>query len=63
MDNGIDAVKTTSKKLIDKAAGTTGEYTGKKFADKIVKPSRNVEEIIIPQEKRNEIFSELRQVL
>ena len=43
---------------------------GNKIAEKIVKPkpvidenSRNVEEIVIPPEKRQEIFKKLRQVL
>ena len=60
MDTGLDGLKTTSKKVVHKAAGATGEFLGKKIADKIVKP---VEEIIIPPEKRGEILNSLRQVL
>ena len=43
---------------------------GNKIADKILKPkpvpdakSRNVEEIVVPPEKRQKILNELRQVL
>ena len=50
LDTGLDAVKTTSKKVIHKSD------------DKIVK-QEPVEEIIIPSEKRDEIFKKLRQVL
>ena len=67
LDTGLDAPKTASKKLVHKAAETTGEFKGSKIAnavvkskdEKIVKPkhvidenSRNVEEIIFPPEKR-----------
>ena len=67
---GLDALKTISKTVINKAAEATGEFRGKKAADKIVKPepvpdknSKNVEEIIIPPEKREEVLNELRQEL
>ena len=47
------------------AAEATGEFVGNKTADKIVKPkpvpeakSRNVEEIVLPPEKRKEIPKE-----
>ena len=33
----LDALKTASKKLVHKAAETTGEFIGNKLADKIVK--------------------------
>ena len=40
-----DALKTASKKIINKAAEATGEFIGNKIADKTVKPKRlNVEE-------------------
>ena len=55
---GINVLKTTSKKLIPKAAEAWGEFLGNKIADKIVKlaeNSKNVEEIIIPPEKRENI--------
>ena len=65
LDTGLDAVKSTSK---------AGEFSGKEIADavtksndgKIVKPNgnrRNVEEIINPLEKRDEILYKLRKVL
>ena len=65
---------TASKKVIYKAAEATGEFLGNKIAgavaksndDKIVKANenlRNVEEVIIAPEKREEILNELRQVL
>ena len=56
---GADVLKATSKKLVHKAAKTTVEFIGKKFANKIVRPKPvldespgNVEEIIIPPEKK-----------
>ena len=49
LDNGIDALKATSKKVIQTPAEATGEVLGNKIADKIVKP---VEEIVIPLEKK-----------
>ena len=74
----LDALKTTPKKLVHKAAEATGEFIGNKIVDtvaksydnKIVKPKlvidenpRNAEEIIIPPEKREEVLNELKQVL
>ena len=63
-------MKIASKKEICNTAEVTGEFLGNKIADKIViqKPVidenlRNVEEINIPPEKREEILNELRQVL
>ena len=58
MDTGVDAIKTTSEKVVHKAAEPTGKIIRNKIADKIVKPKhaidknpRNVEEIIILPEK------------
>ena len=55
---GLDALKTTSKKLFHKAAEATGEFVGNKIAYKIAKPKlvldanlRYVAEIVIPLEK------------
>ena len=70
MDTGLDSLKTASKKVVDK----TGEFLGNKIADaviksiddKIMKPDenlRNVEEINIPLEKRDEILNKLTKVL
>ena len=65
-----DAAKSAFKKVVYKTAEGTGELTGNKIADKIVKLKpvldanlRNVEEIVIPPEKTQEILNELRQVL
>ena len=68
MDTGLDALKTAFKKVAHKA----GKFLGNKVADaatksnndKIVKFDENpgnVEEIIIPLEKRGEILNELRK--
>ena len=62
LDTGLDSLKTASKKVAHK----TGEFVGNKIPDKIVKPKhvinenpRNVEETIIPPEKREKILNEL----
>ena len=63
---GLDTAKTISKKLFHKTTKTTGEFIGNKTAEKIVKlgvNSRNVEEINIPPDKREEMLNELRKVL
>ena len=65
---GLDALKTLSKRIVHKAAETTGQVIENKFADQIVKTKptkcwRNAEEIVIPSEKRQEILNQLRQVL
>ena len=64
---GLNALRTATKKAGSKAAEAKGGFTGNKIANKIVKPkspadenSKNVEEIIIPPEKREEMWSELR---
>ena len=69
-ETGLDALKTATKKVAHKVAEAKGEFIENKIANKIVKPkavpddnSRNVEEIIIPSEQREEILKELRQVL
>ena len=70
MDTELHALKTASKNVVHKAAEATGQFIGNKIANKIVKPKhaidenpKNVEEIIILPEKREEIINELRQVL
>ena len=67
---GLDALKTASKKVVDKAAEVARELIGNEIADKIVKPKpvpdvnlRNIEETIIPPEQREDILNELRQLL
>ena len=73
MNTRLDAVKTASKKVVKKAGESLGNkiadtvtQTSKSNNDKSVKPDenqRNVEEIIIPLEKRDEILNKLRKVL
>ena len=67
---GADALKRASKKVVNKAAEATGEFIGKKIADKIMKTKplpvenwRNVEEIVVPEKKRQETLNKYRQVL
>ena len=62
---GLDLKQTASKNVVHK----TAEFLGTKIVE-IVKPKHvidknpiNVEEIIIPSEKKEEIFKKLRQVL
>ena len=63
---GIDAAKTTSKRVVQKTAEATGDLIGNKIADKITsvgksKEKRNkTEEIYIPPEKRQQIIEDLR---
>ena len=56
---GIDAAKTTSKRIVQKTAEVTGDFIGNKIADKITsigtpkeKETKKTEEIYIPSEKR-----------
>ena len=70
LDTGVNYLKSAFKKVVQKAAEAAGGFTGNKIADKIVKPKyildenpRNVEEIIIPTGKREEILNKLRHVL
>ena len=65
LDTGLDTSKTASKKVIHKAAEETSESIGIKRCT-IVKQtlvidesSRNVKEIIIPPERREEMLNEL----
>ena len=67
---GIDAAKTTSKRIVLKTAEATGDLIGNKIADKITsigKPKekekekpKEIEEIYIPPEKRQQIINDLR---
>ena len=66
---GLHALKTTSKKLVHKASESIGKFIGNKIVDKIAIPKpilnenlRNVGQVVIPSEKREEISNELRQV-
>ena len=63
---GIDAGKTTSKRVVQKTAEATGDLIGNKIADKITsvakpkeKETKNTEEIYIPPEKRQQIIDYL----
>ena len=68
---GIDAAKTASQRVVKKTAGATGDLIGNKIADKITsigkskekektKETKEIEEINIPPEKRQEIIDDLR---
>ena len=70
LDTGQDAVKTASKKQSNKA----GEFIGNKIGDAVTKSNndkivkldenpRNVEKIIIPIDKRDEILNKFRKVI
>ena len=64
----IDAAKTASKRVVQKTAEATGDFTGNKIDDKntsIGKPkekekAKEIEEICIPLEKRQQIINDLR---
>ena len=64
---GIDAAKTTSKRIVLKTAEATGDLAGNKIADKITSigkstekgKKKEIEEIYIPLEKRQHIIDEL----
>ena len=61
-------LKTASKRVVQKTAEATGDLAGDKIADKITsmgKPKENektkeIEEIYIPPEKRQQIVDNLR---
>ena len=65
---GIDAAKTASKRVVQKTAEATGDLIGNKIADKITsigKPkekekTKEIEEIYIWPEKRQQIIDDLR---
>ena len=64
---GMDAVKTASKREVQKTAEATGDLIGNKIANKITsigKPkereTKKTEEIYIPPEKRQQITDDLR---
>ena len=66
MDTGLNALKNASKKVVHK----TGEFIGNIIEDTVTKSNNDniekqepVEEIIIPPEKRNEIFNKLRKLI
>ena len=64
---GVDAAKTTSKRIVQKTAEATGDLTGNKIADKITsigkpkeKEIKEIEEIYVPPEKTQHIIDYLR---
>ena len=65
---GIDAGKTTSKRVVQKTAEAAGDLIENKIADKITaigklkekEKTNKVEEIYIPPEKRQQIIDDLR---
>ena len=63
LKQGLDPLKTASKKVACKAAEATGEFIGNKISDRIVKQKpvpaenlRNIEGIIIPPEKNRKKY-------
>ena len=67
---GIDAAKTTSKRIVQKTTEATGDLIGNKIADKITsigkskekekQKTKETEEIYTPPEKRQHIIADLR---
>ena len=68
---GLDAAKTASKRVVQKTAEVTGDLIGNKIADEITsigkpkekektKETKEIEEIYIPPEKRQQIIDDLR---
>ena len=65
---GIDAVKTTSKRVVQKTAEATRDLIENKIADKITsfgkskekQKTKKTEEIYIPPEKIQQIIHELK---
>ena len=65
---GLDAAKTASKRVVQKNAEATGDLIENKIADKIYsisKPkekekTKEIEEIYIPPEKRQQVIDDLR---
>ena len=63
----MDAAKTASKKVVQKTAEAIGDLVGNKIADQITsigkpkeKETKEIEEIYIPPEKRQQIIDDLR---
>ena len=65
---GIDAVKTASKRVVQKIAEATGDLIGNKIADKITSLGKTKskekederQEIYIPPQKRQQIIDDLK---
>ena len=64
----MDATKTASKRVVLKSAEASGDLIGNKIADKITsigklkekEKTKEIEEIYIPPEKRQQIIDDLR---
>ena len=67
----MDTAKTASKRVVQKTSEATGDLIGNKIADKITslgklqekektKEPKEIEEIYIPSEKRQQIIDDLR---
>ena len=61
----MDAAKTASKRVVQKTAEVTRDLIGNKIADKITsigkkEKTKEIEEIYIPPEKRQQIIDDLR---
>ena len=64
----MDAEKTAFKRVVQKTAEATGDFSGNKIADKITsigkrkekEKAKEIEEIYIPPEKRQQIIDDLR---
>ena len=68
LNTGLDYVKATSKKVVHKA----GKFIGNKIADVVTKSNdddkpnekpRNIEKVVIPPKKRDEILNKFRKLL
>ena len=59
---GIDAAKTTSKRVLQKTEEATGDLIGNNIADRmtLISKPKETEEIYIPPEKRQQIIDDLR---
>ena len=65
---GMDAAKTTSKRVVQKTAKAIGDLIGNKVADKITsigepkerEKTKEIEEIYIPPKKRQQIIDDLK---
>ena len=68
---GIDAAKTASKRVVQKTAEATGDLIGNKIVHKFTSAgkskedgkAKNVEEIYIRPEKRQQIIDDLKLFL
>ena len=60
----MDVAKTASKRVVQKTSEATGDLTGNKIADKITsigkQKTKQIEEIYISPEKRQQIIDDLR---